>query len=65
MSLHPRRRTRLRLIAVMGAVLALLATVFLGTVSAQAAQGCEVDTRSPANGRAALTPTSRSPTSAS
>jgi aryl-phospho-beta-D-glucosidase BglC (GH1 family) len=27
----------------MGAVLALLATCFLGTVSAQAAQGCEVD----------------------
>jgi endoglucanase len=43
MSLHPRRRTRLRLVAVLGAVLALLATVFLGTVSAQAAQGCEVD----------------------
>lgn len=43
MSLHPRRRTRLRLVAVMGAVLALLAACFLGAVSAQAAQGCEVD----------------------
>ena len=43
MKLHPRRRIRLRLVAVMVAVLALLATGFLGTVSAQAAQGCEVD----------------------
>ncbi|WP_247041277.1 cellulase family glycosylhydrolase [Arthrobacter rhizosphaerae] len=43
MSLYPRQRTRLWLVAVMAAVLALLATGFLGTVSAQAAQGCEVD----------------------
>jgi endoglucanase len=49
--LHPPRRTRLRLVAVMGAVLALLATCFLSTVSAQAAQGCEVDYKGTGNGR--------------
>jgi endoglucanase len=49
--LHPSRRTRLRLVAVMGAVLALLANCFLGGVSAQAAQGCEVEYKGTGNGR--------------
>ncbi|SDC96756.1 cellulase family glycosylhydrolase [Glycomyces harbinensis] len=43
MNLPSLRRTRIRLLAVAAAVLALLATGLLGAVSAQAAQGCEVE----------------------
>ncbi|MDA1360987.1 cellulose-binding domain-containing protein [Glycomyces luteolus] len=43
MTIHSIRRARARWLAVAAAVLALLATGLLGAVSAQAAQGCDVD----------------------
>jgi aryl-phospho-beta-D-glucosidase BglC (GH1 family) len=42
-TLQTLRSTRLRLLAVAGTVLALLATGLIGAVGAQAAQGCEVE----------------------